>query len=300
MKRNRSKQIEQVLQNVQQLVSTYEKRIAVETDPTQLRKLQAEHKKMQRRIHEFEELLGMRGSISVHVITQPTIEQQSSSSSDEHQQPGGLSVPQISTPSTENKSLQNMEADRIEVALERLALPHWFTEDMFPILLSDLIADSSEQKQILEELLAFRQVETVPGSDRYRVAERQRVDIQKSWQGQGRRAELTRLSTLLADYCTQQARHAESPARRDEWRCEQLYHLAVAYPERAMQLMQEWFDECIEKRFDLNQGYCWLLTLEERRELLAELESTRTPPAEWTAELARQHEYLTARAFWTE
>lgn len=298
MKRSRSKQIEQALQNVQQLASTYEKRIAVETDPTQLSKLQAEYKKTQRRIREFEELLGIRSSISMQMTTQPTVEHQSSPSSEEHQQTGGLSAPRTSTPGTENISPQNMEPDRVQIALERLALPHWFTEDMCRILLSDLIADSSEQKRILEGLLAFGQVEIMPGSNRYRVIERLRADILKSWQEYSKRTELIRLSTLLTDYSIQQV--TSTASRQDEWRCEQLYHLAVADPERAMQLMQEWFDESVEKRFDLNQGYCWLLALEERRELLTEMERARTPAAEWTTELARRREYLTARAFWTE
>jgi len=290
MKADRRTQLEQVLNEARQLVRDYEHKIALESDPARKNLLQTEYKKTQQRIQEFEELLHAYSPVVASTVSRPPVEQQAVAPLERRQE----SAAPVSA-----VSLQVTELDRAPVALERLALPHWFTNDMLPLLLSDLITDQSEQRSILDELQAFRQVEIVPGGDRYRVPERQRIDLLKSWQGHDRRSEFIRLSALLANYCAGWA-SVESGARQNEWRCEQLYHLVVSNPEQAMQLLKLWFDESVETNFDLNQGYCWLLQLEERRQILAELESTRIPPARWTAELNQRHEYLTARAFWTE
>jgi hypothetical protein len=285
MKADRRTQLEQVLQTARQLVSEYEQKIALEPDPKRKDTLQAEHKKTQQRIQEFEELLSAYSPVVANTSISP-VEQPPQAPSTEYEQAGAA-------------PLQTVTLEQASVAPERLALPHWFIDEMLPLLLDDLIPDQREQRLLLDALQSSRQVEILPGSQRYRVLERQRTTILKSWQESDKLKEFMRRSASLAQYCAEQVA-ATSGTQQDQWRSEQLYHLAVAEPEQAMQLMKTWFDESIETNFDLNQAYCWLLQLDERYTLLAELEKTCTPPAAWTAELARLHEYLAARAFWTE
>ncbi|HYU73902.1 MAG TPA: tetratricopeptide repeat protein [Ktedonobacteraceae bacterium] len=287
MKTNRREQLEGLLANARQIAGEYEHKILLETDAAQKDGLLAEHKKTQQRIAEFEELLGAY-SPAASRASGPHVAQ--------------APLPSPGEPVQEKTmppALQLLETERVHVALERLALPHWFSDSMLPILLSDILSDQREQTSLLDQLMLFRQIEIMPASKQYRVPERLRTNALKNWQKHDKRTEFTRLSALLADYCAEQVR-VNNSVNQNEWRCEQLYHLAVCDPQQAMQLLKIWFDESVEEQFDFNQAYCWLLQLDERRELLAEIESTITPPATWTTELSRLHEYLTARAFWTD
>ncbi len=183
-------------------------------------------------------------------------------------------------------------------ALRRLALPRWFMPRMLSVVLADRPASEAQEQYSL--LKIQRRVEAIPGIERYRVPERFRVGLLAEWGQPERRAELKKLSDELARYCAAQAKSADNPALRDEWRYEQLYHLAIAAPGRAMLLMRTWFDQAVEKDFDLNQGYRWLQPLEERREWLAILEAERKPAAGWTATLDWLREYLSARSYWSD
>ncbi|HEX2913606.1 MAG TPA: hypothetical protein VH186_22575 [Chloroflexia bacterium] len=189
----------------------------------------------------------------------------------------------------------------LKSSLEFMALPHWFTDQMVDILLPD--RSQEERQNDLDRLINLGQVEYLPGLNRYRVKERLRVELVQTWMSDGD-SEVRRIfeatSELLADFCEKQAKAATNPNERDEWRIEQLYHLAVVEPGRAIQLMKNWFERAVEKEFNLNQGHRWLLPLEERREWLAELEKRRKRSPGWLAELTRLREYLTARSFWSE
>ncbi len=184
---------------------------------------------------------------------------------------------------------------------KRLALPRWFDDGMLKQI---LLEDKTGQGQVdFELLLSMGRVELVSGQERYHVPERYRSELLADW-WQGELSDwerLKELSTKLASYCSAQAKKAgQNESLRDGWRYEQLYHLAVSAPGRAMQLMKTWFDRAVEHEFNLNQGYRWLLPLEERRGWLAELEAERRPSPGWTATLSHLREYLTARSFWSE
>lgn len=189
-------------------------------------------------------------------------------------------------------------ASPLQNALDRMVIPRWFDEPMLAVLLPEQTAE--ERSRLLDELLELARIEFAPGKERFRVPERHRGELVQNWWSGSRREEFLAVSERLVEYCSERAKAAPNTNGRDEWRIEQLYHLVAVKPGRAMSLMKNWFDRAVEDKFDLNQGYRWLLPLEERRDWLAQLEAGRKPSPDWTGELDRLREYLSARYFWSE
>jgi tetratricopeptide (TPR) repeat protein len=189
---------------------------------------------------------------------------------------------------------------RNDANLLPLALPRWFDEGMLALLLPDLSAEQRSAE--LDRMLDLGEVEFGPGRtyERYRVPPRLRTDLLRDWMSNPNQARFRELSRELARYCGTTADTATSATARDEWRIEQIYHLAAAEPERAMRMMRTRFDEALGENFDVNGAYRWLAPLEDRRDWLQKLERQHPGKPGWTAELARLRESVAARAFWTE
>jgi hypothetical protein len=186
---------------------------------------------------------------------------------------------------------------KLEQCLAHLALPRWFTLLQLAAILPEQIEE--ERVRELAELQKRSAVEVLSrGVDRFRVVPARREQLLAAWLEPERRDELIGLSERLVAFCADQAARLDLVSESDDWRREQLYHLAAANPKQAMKLMDEdWFPEA-DRDFELSRASCWLQALEERRDLLTILDPDQAPA--WLARLDERRAYLSARTFWAD
>lgn len=122
----------------------------------------------------------------------------------------------------------------LQQAVWAAAIPHWFDGDYLWALVGPELSDNStwgDWAHLLDRLSALPYIELFPGRG-YNLHERSRaLLLERLWRDDPMR--FRRFSRRAVAYC----------ARRDledwEWRCEEVYHMLVAEPERGAEALAD-------------------------------------------------------------